>query len=399
MAGHAWADIAIVSPRNLSFAIGDTRVEVAPSNAGGRSVERIEIRVNDELVTTMTAAPWKTSFDAGDGSRGNRVVATVFWSDGTSESTSIRTSQLRINQEEEVDLVNVFPIIRSKRGSYVPNLGRDDFEIYENNIKQSISRFSSVGKPLRLALVLDASNTMRKGTRLEQAKSAALSFISVMGEADEAMLVTFSDGVAVTHPMTADKESLSAAVVGLEASGGTALYDGMWRASRELRDFTGRRVLVLLSDGRDESYSGLEPGSLHTADEAMEEARRNEVIIFTIGMGSGSDRVVQWHLPLAEQLTGDETTKQFLERIAASTGGRSFFSPRSGQLRRAFGQVAEALRAQYALAYSSQDREKNGEWRSIEVRIADRDDLQVTCREGYYASSSGDVEDGVGSGH
>lgn len=380
------ADIRFVSPRNLSFAIGETRIEVVPSAGAGRQVDRIEIHVNDQLLTKLTAAPWVTSFDAEDGSHGNRVVATVYWSDGSSESTAVRTSRLRINQEVQVDLVNLFPIIRDKRGRYIPNLVRKDFEVYENDVKQTVSVFSAKAKPLRLALVLDISESMRKGDRLALAKTSALSFLNVLGDADQAMLVTFSDGVTVTHPMTSNFESIAVAIKDLEAVGGTALYDGLWRGSRELKQFTGRRVLVLLSDGRDESSTGLEPGSLHTSEEAIEEAKRGEVILFTIGLGSGKERVVPWHLPLAEQLKRQgETTEEYLERIAETTGGQSFFSRRAGNLRKAFASVADALRAQYALAYTSSDRDKQGEWRAIKVRIAGHDDAMVTCRDGYYA--------------
>lgn len=380
------AKIRFSSPRNMSTALGETEIEVVITRPPGVEVSRLELSVDGSPLTVLTAPPWKTVWDAGDGSRGHRLVAVARLSDGSELHGVVNTSPLRINQIEEVDLVNLYVIVRSRSGRYVTDLLRDDFRVLENGRLQQIQRFSAEGKPLSIAIVLDTSLSM-KGSRLESAQKAALEFLDALRPEDQAMVVTFDDEVRIPEELTAEAGVLADDIRSADAAGGTALYDAVWRTSRRLGRFDGRKVMVLLSDGRDEAASGLEPGSLHTLEEALDQALRNDVMIFAIGLGRQLDTLDFYQRYSLESL---------LDRLASETGGRMIALSRAGQLKRAFNDVALDLRHQYTIAYISDDPSRDGKWRRIELTVPG-EDHEVITRKGYYGPQPADADRFVGT--
>lgn len=380
------AKIRFSSPRNMSTALGETEIEVVITRPPGVEVSRLELSVDGSPLTVLTAPPWKTVWDAGDGSRGHRLVAVARLSDGSELHGVVNTSPLRINQIEEVDLVNLYVIVRSRSGRYVTDLLRDDFRVLENGRLQQIQRFSAEGKPLSIAIVLDTSLSM-KGSRLESAQKAALEFLDALRPEDQAMVVTFDDEVRIPEELTAEAGVLADDIRSADAAGGTALYDAVWRTSRRLGRFDGRKVMVLLSDGRDEAASGLEPGSLHTLEEALDQALRNDVMIFAIGLGRQLDTLDFYQRYSLESL---------LDRLASETGGRMIALSRAGQLKRAFNDVALDLRHQYTIAYISDDPSRDGKWRRIELTVPG-EDHEVITRKGYYGPEEADADRFVGT--
>ena len=383
---HADATIAFDAPRNLATVLGPSTIELNVSIPPGLAGE-VDVIVDGTLLVTLREPPWTVPWDAGDGSRGHQLEAVLRLSDGSEQRARSRTTALRINQVEEVDLINLYPILRTRGGSYVTDLTREDFRILEDGVPQRISHFSTEGKPLRIAIVLDTSFTMSRDRKLENAQKAALGFLEALGMEDLAMVVVFSDNVSVAQDLTDDRELLSAAIAGTEARGGTALYDAIWRTSKKLERHEGRRVLVLLSDGKDEASNGFEPGSLHTLGEAVDRALRSEVMVFSIGLGKRLDQEYarQWSRPLGQAGAHGDSLKDILMRVAETTGGRALFSPSPGQLRKAFKEVADDLRNQYSLGYSSSDPQRDGAWREVRVETPGKD-LTVISRKGYFAT-------------
>ena len=380
-AAVAQPQMSFVSPRHLSTVVGSTPIELRLTLDSGVSVERLVISVDGEELATLSAPPWRVEWDAGNASRGHEIEARLTASDGTTSRLMIRTSALRINQFEEVGLVNLYALVRDGKGDYVGDLTQDDFRILENGKSQTIRRFTTERKPLRVGIVLDTSLTM-EGRKLAKAKRAALDFLEVLRPGDQGLVVTFSDRVKITQDITSQKEELAGAIDGAVAEGGTALYDAIWRAAKELQGFDGRRVMVLLSDGRDEARNGLEPGSLHTVDEALEEALRSEAMVFAIGLGRNLDEQLDFYRR--------RTVGSILREMADSTGGRPLISSGVGELRQAFKRVADDLRNQYLLAYLSNDDTKDGQWREIQALTPGRN-LEVITRKGYYAPNENDV--------
>lgn len=369
------AVVEFVSPQNLQTVLGVAEIVLDVRVPAGLRAERVEITVDGSPLTTLRGEPWRTTWDAGEMGKGHTLEAVLYLSDGTRARSMVRTSRLRVTHFEEVALVNLYAVVRDSSGDYVTDLTRDDFRITENGRPQQIERFTSERKPLSVAIVLDNSLTM-EGKKLEQAQEAALKFLDVLEEDDEGMVVMFSDEVIVAQTLTPDRKLLETAIRTASAKGGTALYDAIWKTSRTMERLDGRRVLVLLSDGRDEASSGLEPGSLHTLNEALDRALRDEVIVFSIGIGK--------NLGSQPDFYGKRTLKSILEEMAHKTGGRALFASGPSRLKKAFEEVADDLRHMYSLAYISDDKRHDGSWREIHLRTSD-DRLLVYTRRGYFA--------------
>jgi len=383
-------EIRFLKPRNLATVVGETIIEVRVVVPPGATVDRIEFLIDGRRAAERTAPPWTVVWDAGEADQGHRLEAVLFLTDGRQARAGIRVSPLQVQDVVRVDLVNLYLVVRDDGGDYVTNLEREDFAVREDGIPQSLERFSASHKPLRVGIVLDSSLSMTKGDRLKKAKKAAMGFLDVLREDDQGIVVSFNDYVRLGEELSSDTEALARSIEVAEASGGTALYDAVWKTSKLLADFDGRRVMVLLSDGRDESANGFEPGSLHTVEEALDEALRAEVMIFPIGLGDDlEDQFIHRWSNLSGRSNVDDSTSlaELLERLADTTGGRAVMSDNAAKLRRAFAEIAADLRHQYSIAYTSTNPKQDGKWRSVEVETPERR-LEVVTRKGYYAPRS-----------
>jgi Ca-activated chloride channel family protein len=383
--------VEFVQPKHLQTILGPTTLEAHVVVPAGLTVRQLLFTVDGVAVLALDSPPWKAQWDAGDSGTGYRLEVIARLSDGTEVSQVIATTELRINQRAEVDLVSVYPVVRDKSGRYVTDLAKKDFSVTERGVPQTVSRLTTERRPLRVGIVLDTSLSMGKGDRLESAQQAALGFLGSLQPGDEGMVVTFNERVRVTQDFTSDRELLGQAITSTTAHGGTALYDAVWRTSRMLRDLDARRVIVFLSDGRDEASSGFEPGSLHTLEEALDQALRNEVMVFAIGLGKNLDQecTANWSLaPTSGSKKGcpHGSLQDVLAKLSDSTGGRLMLSQSARRLRSAFDDIASDLRNQYSLAYTSTDSNKDGAWRSIELSIKSRPDVRVISRDGYFAT-------------
>ena len=372
-----------VQPRHLSTVVGSSPFSLAIESPDPARIEEVRILLNGELLVVLDSPPWEGTFDAGDGSRGNRLEAEIVLDDGSVYSATVRTMAIRINEVEDVDLVDLHAVVRDRQGRYISDLTREQFTLREDGVPQTIRRFTTNLKPLAIGIVLDVSRTM-EGEKLEAARNSALRFLDTLGEGDRGMVVTFSNRVRVLQPATTDRKLLADAIRSAEVEGATALYDGIWRTADYLRRLDGRRVMLLLTDGRDEAGNGLEPGSLHTLEEALDHSNRHDVMIFAIGYGKNLSQKDFYHR---------YTLEGILRRLAETSGGAVLFPKRIGSLKKSFEAVTRDLRHQYSIAYTSTNETRDGAWRTIEL-TTDVPRHEVVTRNGYFApsGSSGPVE-------
>jgi VWFA-related protein len=340
--------VSFTAPRRQASAVGASKAQLEVTPPAGATVVRVALFVDGKPAGSRTEPPWAFDWDAGDGSAAHKLDALATFSDGTEARASVATSKLTINATEEVALVNLYAIARTAKGAYVNDLQQADFRIFENGNAQTIERFSAERRPLRIAVVLDTSLSM-EGEKLKSAIESAVAFLDILQPGDEGLVLTFSDEAAVKQDLTSNRAELEQAIRSVQARGGTSLYDAIFKASQRLAEFDGRRVLLLLSDGRDEAASGLEPGSLHTLEEARDRALRDEIMVFAIGLGKGVARDAK---ALEENPTARATELDFYGRQALVTilqlargddRRQRGLRPRRGQLRRSFEQIAEDL--------------------------------------------------------
>jgi Ca-activated chloride channel family protein len=244
-------------------------------------------------------------------------------------------------------------------------LSKEDIEVVEDGVAQVVDVFNEAVAPVSIILALDSSGSMTRATASVQ--QAARTFIGALRPDDPLGVITFADKAETAHDLSIKRELSNAAIDEYRARGGTALYDALTEGITRLRTVEGRRVIVVVTDGRDENAASNGPGSQHSWDDVVAVAREVDATVYAIGLGSNVD-----HDKLAE--------------LAALTGGESYISEDVAALEQQYRRIVEELHRRYVLAYTSTNSKRDGAWRSVEIRPR-AEGLQVRSRGGYSAPS------------
>jgi VWFA-related protein len=269
----------------------------------------------------------------------------------------------------EVTRVPMLFTVTDKKGRFIMNLTKEDFEVFENKRKQEVAEFSAESDlPLRIALLIDTSNSIRDRFRFEQ--EAASEFVKsvIKTKQDKAMLVAFDTTPDIRADLVEDTNIIEKAIRELRPGGGTAMYDAIYmacqdRLQRDQPSTKYRRAMIILGDGDDNN-------SRHTRDQALEMAQKADAVIYAIS--TNLSRV---------ETDGDKVLKYLTEE----TGGRAFFPFKVEDLEVSFENLASELRHQYNLSYRPEPLIADGLFHPIDLRVRNRKDLVVHARRGYYA--------------
>ncbi|MEP6960582.1 MAG: VWA domain-containing protein [Acidobacteriota bacterium] len=278
-----------------------------------------------------------------------------------------------------VDLVNVLCTVRGKNGALLGSLEKSDFKVFEDGKEQEIKYFTKeTNVPLTIGLLVDVSGSMDTLIPTER-RAGGQFFNEVLRKDDLAFIISFGKDSELLQDSTNSLRLLQRglddlklnAPVGMNRPGpvptiqnqaGTVLYDAVYLAAEDrLRKEAGRKVIVLITDGED-------TGSKTSRQEAIEAAQKSDVIIYSIfysaGFGSGNEGV--------------------LKRMSEETGGRVFQVDRRLNLADIFKQIQDEMRTQYSVSYSPANTIKDGGFRKLEFKMANKD-YKVQARKGYYA--------------
>lgn len=269
----------------------------------------------------------------------------------------------------DVTRVCLLATVTDRRGHFVSGLKADDFEVVENKRPQRILEFSvATSLPLRLALLLDASTSVREQFRFIQ--EAAIQFLAhvLRSPQDLATVISFDSVIEPVSDFGNDQASLAKAIRGLRAGRGTALYDAIDFACREKLSGVSpnlhfRRVIVIVSDGEDTQ-------SRITRTQALEAAIKGDVVIYAISSNSNP-----------AETEGDKV----LRFLSSETGGFVVFPFKRYDLAQSFDRIASELRHQYAILYRPEPLPKDGRFHTLEVRVKGKKSLSVRSRKGYFA--------------
>jgi Ca-activated chloride channel homolog len=256
-----------------------------------------------------------------------------------------------------VNAVEVYAAVTDHDGRPVTGLSRSDFTVLEDGRSQVLSTFTEGDFPLAVALAVDRSFSM--APRLAIARDAARRFLDRLRADDEAMIVAVGSEVEIVSPLSTSRQEQREAVERLDSWGTTGLHDAVIKAIDAIQSSRGRRALLLLSDGTDRY-------STATASDAIDRARRSDVMIYPIALG--------------------RTRPALFAELATLTGGRSFQPKDARDANDTVEMIANELRHQYLLGYTPSRPIVPGEqqWRTITVRTR-RTDVTVRARDGYLA--------------
>jgi Ca-activated chloride channel homolog len=281
------------------------------------------------------------------------------------------------------DAVHVFVTVTDKDGRLVPTLSKEDFEIRDEGKPQPITLFDNTPQPVRLIVMLDVSGSMEGNLPLLRA--AAQQLFARLRPDDVARVGTFGRDVTISAEFTHDPEQLRRALPDTIAPDAPT---PLWRGLDEALDAFGteggaRPVILVLSDGKDAPQFSFRQKMVSQA-EIIERARREDVMIYAIGMRSRSRQPMAPGIGrggLQAMMTAD-LPDPGLAIVAEHTGG-GYAEIRYGEdLGAAFAKVADELHSQYLLGFAPPKRD--GKVHEIDVRLAQRG-MKARARRSYVA--------------
>ena len=325
-----------------------------------RRLDRVEFYLNEDLLATLYQAPFVQPIVLPAGEEISYVKAVAYLADGHTDQDIVFINTPAQLEQLEIQLVELYTSVVDKRGRPVDDLGPESFEVFENGSPQEVRRIERVTDlPINAGIVLDTSTSMTE--ELRDAEEAAQKFFErVLRPQDRAAVLLFNDTWQLKVPLTSRTDELSDGLSGLTAEGETALYDSLVYALYYFSGLSGKRALVLLTDGEDSN-------SRYKYEETLEFARRSGVAIYAIGLDLSASEF--------------EVVAK-LRRLASETGGNCYTISRASELNSIYEKIEQELRTQYVVAYQS-SQSAGDDYREVEVRL-DRPGLRAKTIPGYY---------------
>jgi Ca-activated chloride channel family protein len=273
----------------------------------------------------------------------------------------------------DVKLVNVFVTVTDDHGAPVGGLTKDNFQLLEDGVPQTISVFDKESAlPLSIVMDIDTSLSTRKDLPLELTSARRFAH-AILRPVDALSLYEFSETVDEVVPFTPDLKAIDHGIDRIHYGAATALYDAIYLGAQAVDRRQGRKVMVIITDGGD---------TISRVDykEAVRAAQEAEVIVYSI-----------IDVPIEASAGRDLGGEHALIQISEDTGGKYFYATSVPQLDEAFRKISDELRTQYLLAYYPSRRTSDSNYRRIEVKVtgaAAGSVFSVHHRTGYYTRKS-----------
>ncbi len=252
----------------------------------------------------------------------------------------------------------------------VEDLKKEDFQVFEDGVKQTILSFQHTDLPVSIALVVDNSGSMAK--KRPSVNKSALDLIQASNPQDEAFVVNFSDEAFIDQEFTSDVNKLNDGLSHIDSRGGTALYDAVGASADKLAADAKhpKQVLILITDGEDNASSLNLEQTIHRVQEL------SGPVVYTIGLLFG------------DEMSRSEVrhARRALEMLSTETGGMAFFPKSIEQVDEIAAEVARDIRSQYTIGYHSTKPTTQPGFRRVELRAEAKGEgkLNVRTRTGYF---------------
>jgi VWFA-related protein len=340
---------------------GQVRVAAELNIPSEGELERLELFWNDDLLGTLYEPPYELRVNLGTSERFGYLRALATLVDGSQAEDLQFVNAPEFGAVVKVTAIELPITVLDRNGNPVEDLAREDFTVFEDKVEQTISHFSlHRDLPVRMGMVIDTSGSMEE--TLPTVQRVVMGFLrDLLRPRDRAYIETFSDRPDVLAGFTADFSTIENALLALYPDRATALYDAIIMGLFQFSGITGRRAMVVLTDGEDTA-------SQNGFDEALGYAQRMGVTIYMIGVSIPATKVA---------------TRWQINKLASATGGMAFFVSEKSGLDRIYGEINRELRTQYLLSYTSNSEKPADQLRKIKVEV-DRKGVKVRTITGYY---------------
>ena len=328
-------------------------------------LERLELFWNEEPLTTLHEAPYETSVVLNASERFGYLRALATLTDDSQAEDIQFVNSPQFGTVVKVTAIELPITVLDNQGNPVEDLTLEDFTVFEDKVEQTISHFSlHRDLPVRMGIVIDTSGSMTD--TLPTVQRVVMGFLrDLLRPRDRAFIETFSDRPDILAGFTADFDTIENALLALYADRETALYDAVIMGLFQFSGVSGRRAMVVLSDGEDTT-------SDNEYDDALGYAQRMGVTIYTIGINIPATKV---------------STRWQFNKLASATGGRAFFVSEKSGLDAIYEEINREMRTQYLIAFTSDSDRPPDELRKIKVEV-DRKKVKVRTIAGYYPVGS-----------
>ncbi len=323
------------------------------------------------LLFHLTAAGWLfAQSNPANSAASEEPLAGATAKAGGGNAAPARSKSVDIRVNRTLVLINV--TVTDPLNRFVTGLEKEHFRLFEDKVEQSISDFSAEDAPISIGLVFDTSGSM--GQKLQKSRQAAAEFFKTANPSDEFFLVQFNDRPELSVPFTTDTDKIQSTLTFTQSKGRTALLDSVYLAMHEMKKARNpRKAVLIISDGGDNS-------SRYTETEIKSAVREADVQIFAIGIFEG--------LGGRGRTPEESAGPGLLNELADQTGGREYAVENVAELPDIAAKIGVELRNEYILGYTPKNRERDGKYRRVQVKLNQPrglPPLKAYFRLGYYA--------------
>jgi VWFA-related protein len=362
--------VRIVEPA-VRKGVGPVEVEADVRAPSDRRVERVEFFWNDELAGTVYVPPFRHRVMVPRGQPVGYLRVAARLDDGSTAEDAVALNASDIADRIDVRLIELAVVVTDTAGRPVPGLPKEAFRVRQDGREQEIAAFENAGElPLTLALAIDSSASMF--LKLPDVRKAVASLLGDgLGNRDRAMLIDFDTEPRLVRPVTRDLDAVTFALRALTADGGTALWNAVGFSLTQLRGISGRKALVIYSDGIDE-------GERFSFSSCLAAARESGIPIYLIVANPRAARGEDGGF-----LSEPSAVK--FRKLAEAGGGQVYFIEPNQDLTGVYQQVLSELRSQYTLGFYPQETASLEGWRKIEVEVKGEKGLTARTVSGLPA--------------
>lgn len=351
--------LEITSPVGGTYVSGTVTIEarLVPL-AAERDITRVSFFADGTSVCVVERRPYACVWNAGKVVKAHLVRVVVELTGGGRLVKTVRTRGVDVDQSTGVSAVKVTATVKGGDGRFVSGLKPADFTVFEAGAKQTITGFAAEKAEVSVALAVDTSGSMTRA--LPAVQLQAKEFIRLLPAAWPTTVLAFDNSVFVIAPQGVEADERERMIDLLKPWGGTALYNAVLRALKEVEAGEGRKAVIVFTDGEDRS-STVGPDEVRKAIEA------SDAVVYFVASGEAAR---------------NRSMMKVVEELSEISGGRVLRGQNEEELAQAFAEVREEIRNQYLLTYVPARLEAPGTWRPLSVRVACHG-CRVRARTGY----------------